>query len=177
MVGRVAIISLALCGSSVSAAQVPSQASPAAVTATLRDLAFVAGQWVDEGEGNRSEEVWTEPAGDSMLGMWRLVAGGRVRVMELLAFREELGSVVLRLRHFDPALVAWEEKATPLVLRLVRLAPQDARFEGPTADGRGTMALTYRRPTSDALEVTLERGGKIERFSFRRKTVGSGLYF
>jgi hypothetical protein len=177
MIARVAILGLALCASSAAASQVAPPAPTGAVAATLRDMAFVAGHWVDGADTSRSEEVWTEPAGDSMLGMWRLVADGRARVMELLAFKEEQGSVVLRLRHFDPALVAWEEKATPLVLRLVRLAPQDARFEGPTADGKGAIALTYRRPTPDALEVTLERGGTTERFSFRRKTVGSGLYF
>lgn len=146
----------------------PAQAS-SAPRASLRDVAFVAGHWVDGTDTDRSEEVWTEPAGDSMQGMWRLVAGGRVRVMELLVFKEESGSVMLRFRHFDPLLVAREETMSPLVLRLARLAPGDARFEGPTADGSGAMALTYRRPAPDALEVTLERGGKTERFSFRRR--------
>lgn len=145
------------------------QTAPPPTAASLEDVAFIAGHWLG-GEGSgRSEEVWTEPAGDSMLGMWRYVADGQVRVVELLALRQEGDGVVLRLRHFDPQLVAREDKETPVVLRLVRRAPNEARFEGPAVGEAGLVVLTYRRPAPDRLEVTLDRDGKVTPFTFRRR--------
>jgi hypothetical protein len=140
----------------------------APVPASLADAAFIAGHWVSEEQGTRSEEVWTSPAGDGMLGMWRAVAGGRLRVIELLSLAAEDGTLVLRFRHFDPRLVGREEKDRPLVLPLVRREDGLLRFEGPRVDGgAGPVALTYaRRP--EGLEVTLEKDGKAIPFTFRK---------
>ena len=49
----------------------------------------------------------------------------------------------MRLRHHDGALVAWEEKGTPLTLKLVRRGNREAVFEG-IEDGK-PLRLTYRR--------------------------------
>jgi hypothetical protein len=138
------------------------------VPATLQDAAFIAGSWLSDEGGVRSEEVWTAPAGDAMLGMWRLVVRGETKVLELLALRGEDGTLVLRMRHFDPALVGREERDRPLVLPLARKGDGSLRFEGPRVDGGGgPVALTYVR-RGDALEVTLEKDGKGQPFRFRR---------
>lgn len=152
------------------------QAAPAAeptpLTATLADVAFMAGHWLDESDDRLSEEVWTEPSGDSMLGMWRYVSRGQARVLELLTLKDEGGLVVLRLRHFDGRLVAREDKATPVELRLVAREPNVASFEGPEVGGTGRVRLTYRRTGPDTLVSVLEKDGKSEEFPFRRR--GSG---
>jgi len=149
----------------------PAQGVPAAQgrPSALRDVAFMVGRWVGGEGGDLSEEVWTEPSGDTMLGMWRYVAGGSARVLEILVLRQEGDDVVLRLRHFDAQLVAREDKETPLVLRLVRRQPNEARFEGPAVGTAGTVAITYRQVGADALESTVERGGKTQRFAFTRR--------
>jgi hypothetical protein len=162
------VVALAL---SVSASAQPAASasqSPAAAT-SLKDIEFVAGHWTGGDGADLSEEVWTAPSGDSMLGMWRYVSQGKVRIAELLSITAESDGVWLRLRHFDPRVVAREEKDRPLALKLVKVASAEARFEGPAVTGSGQVALTYRRSGPDALEVSLERGGKTERFSFTRK--------
>jgi hypothetical protein len=131
-------------------------------------VAWIAGHWVDDSEGNLSEEIWAAPAGDSMMGMWRYVAGGKVRIHELLTITDEGGGPVFRLRHFDPRLVAREEKDKPLVLKLVALKDGEAAFEGP-GQPTGTVRLTYRRTSPDALSVTLDKEGSSQVFGFRRK--------
>lgn len=135
----------------------------------LDQVAWIAGHWVDDAEGNLSEEVWAPPAGDSMMGMWRYVAAGKVRIYELLTITDEEGGPVFRLRHFDPRMVAREEKGTPLVLKLVAIRDGEAAFEGP-GQPSGTVRLTYRRTSPDALSVTLDREGSSQVFRFRRKT-------
>ena len=138
--------------------------------ATLGDLAWMAGQWVGTINGARSEEVWTAPAGDSMLGMWRLVsAEGQARVLELLAITTEPQGPVLRLRHFSRTLVAREEKDQAVSVPLRTWGPREAVFEGQGRDG--LLRLTYRSPDADTLTVLLEHGPQRDSFTFARKAV------
>lgn len=133
---------------------------------SLADLAWIAGRWLDTSPGSLSEEVWTAPSGDSMLGMWRFVSGGRARIFELLTITTGEGGIALRLRHFDPLLVGREDKERPVVLKLVHRAEREAAFEGPEYAGR--VRITYRRTEDEGLTVTLEKGGTKEEFRFRR---------
>ena len=145
------------------------QATPDRPRASLRDVEFMSGHWLGPDAGDLSEEVWTPPSGNSMLGMWRYVSGGQVRIAELLSMTEEPDGVVLRLRHFDPKLVAREEKDRPLALKLVRWSAGEARFEGPAVTATGDVALTYRQTGPNTLEASLERGGKTQTFVFNRR--------
>lgn len=137
------------------------------IPGTLDDVAFMAGHWVEEDGGSLSEEVWTLPSGDSMLGMWRYLADGRVQIFEILTLKAEEGGVTLRLRHFDPKLVGREDKETPVELRLVAKKPREAVFEG--LSGAGRVRLAYTSPEEGALVGVLEKGGEPQRFAFRRR--------
>ena len=67
--------------------------APAPSRAVLSDLSWMAGRWIDDSGGDLSEEVWTAPEGDSMMGMWRYVSGGKTRIYELLTItRSRTGS-------------------------------------------------------------------------------------
>jgi hypothetical protein len=143
-------------------------ARDAVPAATLAGVAWIGGHWVDRTPKGLSEEVWTAPEGDSMLGMWRYVSGGKARVLELLAITATADGLELRLRHFDSALVAREEKAQSLVLKAIRQEPGMVAFEGPAVGGEGLVRITYRKNGEDALAVTLEKAGKKEEFGFKR---------
>lgn len=137
--------------------------------APLADVAFMAGHWVDASGEHLSEEVWAEPVGDSMMGMWRFVSKGHAMIFELLTLTSGEDGVTMRLRHFDPKLVGREEKDRPVVLRLVAKKPGEAVFEGPDVGGTGTVRLTYRSEGKDGLIGVLEKPGGRQEFSFRRK--------
>ncbi len=81
--------------------------------------------------------------------MWRYVSGGQVRIFEILTISVEPAGIVLRLRHFDPDLVAREDKSTPVGSDARRLEAPRGRVRrtavGPGRDP-GTVRLTYRRP-------------------------------
>ena len=145
---------------------VPALATPAE-TASLSKMSWLAGRWVDDSGGNLSEETWTAPSGDGILGMWRLVVKGQIKLSEILTIQEENQTLVLRLRHFDAKLVGREEKDKPLELTLAGWSEREARFEGPGADGQG-LALTYRHPDADTLACTVDLRGKKEEFTFKR---------
>ena len=145
-----------------------SVAAPA-TPATLSDFGWLAGRCVDDSGGNLSEETWSVPSGDAMQGMWRYVVDGKARVYEILTISVEDGGPVMRLRHFDPKLVAREEKGAPVTLRLASSASQSATFEGSESGGTGSVRLTYLLAPDGTLNVTLEKDGKkAGGFSFRR---------
>jgi len=56
--------------------------TPAATPAqTISELSWLAGDWQTAAGGrSQTDEHWTHPAGGSMLGLSRTVAGGRARV-------------------------------------------------------------------------------------------------
>jgi len=80
--------------------------------ARIEDVAWLAGRWTGDFSGGAGEEVFAPPAGDSMIGMFRLVKEGRIVFSELIYIVEEEGSLVLKLKHFDRDLKGWEERTS-----------------------------------------------------------------
>jgi hypothetical protein len=140
-----------------------------AARATLSDLAWLAGHWVGGSDDDLSEEIWASPHGDGMMGMCRFVSGGKARVLELLSITDEASGPVMRLRHFDAKLVAWEEKDRAVSLPLIAWKESEATFEGPDSLRSGTVRITYRRVSADELTAALEKASGRQEFRFRRK--------
>jgi hypothetical protein len=149
------ILTLTLAGAALTAA------------ADLSSLAWLTGRWVEEDKGTVSEEIWSPPAGDSMMGMWRLVAGGKTRIFEMNAIVATGDEIALSLRHFDRTLgIRASEKEAPVRLTLRGSTAREAAFEG--VENGVAVRLTYRRPTDTELHVTLDKDGKKQEFHFRR---------
>jgi len=91
---------------------------------------------VDRSETHLSEEIWTAPSGDSMMGVWRYLSDGRLRISEILSITAEAEGPTMRLRHFDPKLIGREDKDKPVVFRLVAWKAREAVFEGPGVSAR-----------------------------------------
>jgi hypothetical protein len=102
-------------------------------------VSWLAGHWVGEGLGAVAEETWLPPAGGAMAGVFRLVDDGAVRFYEIVTLVEESGSLVMRLKHFQPDLVGWEERDATVDFPLLRVSPDTLWFDGLTlariADG------------------------------------------
>lgn len=116
--------------------------------ATIEQVAWIAGHWRGEGLGGLNEEVWAPPLAGTMTGMYKLVRDGVVAFYEILTIAEDHGSLVLRIKHFNPDLTGWEEKDEVVSFRLVRLEDGIAWFDG----------LTFRQLGADELRVHLAVG-------------------
>lgn len=165
---RLRFAALALCLIPFVPASAQAPGPSASPKATLADVAFITGQWADASEKHLSEEVWTAPSGDSMVGMWRYVADGKMQTFAVLSIREEAGGPVLRMRHFDAEFVAREEKAAAVVLPLVEKGERYVRFEGPAVGSPGLVTMVYKRDR-DELTGRMTKEGKSEEFRFRLK--------
>lgn len=129
---------------------------PAAFAADVRnvsELTFLEGWWqMTEGD-SWTEEIWTAPKSDSVLGIAREIRNGKTVFYEILAIEQDESGPVMKLRHFNHALIGWEDKESPVLLPLVSLTANEAVFERADKQVR----LTYRRTAPDTLYAMLER--------------------
>ncbi len=126
----------------------------AGIEATVQQLAWISGAWAGKGLGGTVEEHWTKPAGDSMVGVFRLIgADQKMIVCELLLIEQRGKHVVYSFRHFGPGNKPWEELDKPLVFDLIRLTPNEAVFESSVQTD--PKRLTYTR-TGDKLAIRVQ---------------------
>lgn len=133
--------------------------------ASLDQMTWLVGQWRGDGIGGAPAlESWLPPTGNTMVGTFiQQSHEGAITFTEHLYLMEEGGSLVLRLKHFNADLTAWEEKDDMLSFRLVAIEPCAAFFYGLTlrcADaekpGEGLVAAV-RMQSGGELLFTFER--------------------
>jgi hypothetical protein len=122
----------------------------------IKDLAFMAGKWTTKGEWGDMEEHWSEPMGNSMMCSFRCVNNGKIVFYEFIVIEQTTTGPVMKLRHFSPGNIAWEEKDKPYEYPLTFLDPDRARFERPDKK----TSLTFEKLSPTQLKVTLERQEK-----------------
>ncbi|MCJ2189193.1 DUF6265 family protein [Novosphingobium beihaiensis] len=136
--------------------------------ATVSQLRWLAGQWEGPGiNGAPARESWFAPVGGIMTGMFVQEDGkGAVRFTEFVQIAEKDGSLVLRVKHFNPDLTGWEEKGTTEDFPLVAMADGAAYFDGLTIrrDGRDGMLSAVRMERKD---------GSVEELEFRYHRPGT----
>jgi hypothetical protein len=67
--------------------------SSAQTRPSLTDLNWLSGCWEGRQGDAEIEEIWSKPAGMSMLGLGRTVKGNRTTSFEFMQFREENGTL------------------------------------------------------------------------------------
>lgn len=118
--------------------------------ASIGDVAWLTGRWSGEGLGSVAEETWLPPAGDAMAGVFRLVGEDGVQFYEIVTLRVEAGSLVLRLKHFGPDLVGWEEREETVDFPLVARGDDTLWFDG----------LTMKRVSDDEMHIWVALGSE-----------------
>lgn len=138
------------------------RSSPAA---KIEVMAWLSGRWEGDGLGGFNEEIWSAPRDGVMMGMFRHLKQERTVFYEFLMFVEEKGSVVLKLKHFNPDFSGWEEKAAFVDFPLVSVDAEAVHFDG----------LSFIRESTNALRIYLllrdSRTGLVREEVFRMRRV------
>ena len=100
--------------------------------ATINDVTWISGTWKGEAFGGITEEIWSEPLGDSMMASFKLVAEGKVQFYEIEIIRELKESLILQLKHFHGDLKGWETKDQTVDFPLVKITDLAVYFDGMT---------------------------------------------
>ncbi|QYU69663.1 hypothetical protein J4558_05875 [Leptolyngbya sp. 15MV] len=134
--------------------------------ATIAEAAWLVGDWVGSGIGGAgASEVWLPPTGPTMVGLFvQEQADGSIMFTEHMYLSEDAGSLVVKLKHFNPDLTGWEEKDGMVRFRLLSIEPCAAYFA----------SLTYRCDGDDGLLVAVRmksEGDTVNElvFRFRRR--------
>lgn len=143
--------------SQVSAARDGQEASQAEPS---HALAWLEGHWIGAGLGGKVEEVWLKPEGGTMLGMFRLISGGKPNFYELVTITEKEGEFSMRLKHFHADLAGWEKQKESLLWEASEVEERRIRF-GP---------VLYEASGDDTLFAWVELGeDQTEKLTFHRK--------
>lgn len=150
--------------SQLSAQDVRSLGEATSPPATLDEIAWLAGSWQGSGLGGESHESWLPPVHGQMAGIFHQSNDTGLQFYEILQVVERDGSLVLRLKHFNPDLSGWEDNSAGSALEfpLVAVEEDAAYFSG----------LTYERIGDDRLLIHLRLHSdgetRIETFDLRR---------
>jgi hypothetical protein len=135
-------------------------ARPAPAPATLKQLAWLAGEWTGERGRAIIEERWTPAAGGAMLAVSRTIANDRLVAFEFLRIVEREGGLVY---------IAQPNGRPPTEFVLTKIDAASATFENPEHDF--PKAVRYTRRDDGRLEATVSgaNGEKAQTFVFTRR--------
>jgi len=129
-------------------------------TVSVEDMAWIAGHWKGEAMGGKFEETWNAPMAGEMIGMFKLTSEDKVKFYEIMTIVPERKSFVLRLKHFAPGLIGWEEKDKSVEFPLLTVTSDEIRFDG----------LTFTKVDKDAMTIEVlvgDDGDKKKRIEFK----------
>lgn len=118
----------------------------AAQKSGVDQLDWVSGCWSSDDGKQQIEECWMKPAGQSMLGTSRTVAGGKTVFTEHIQIREKDGQLAY--------IVTIGMGAKPVVFKQVKLTDSEVIFENPEHDF--PQRIIYRRESADKLFARIE---------------------
>jgi hypothetical protein len=141
----------------ISPARAYSQAPAAEPARTISELAWMAGDWQTAAGGRAQiEEHWTQPAGGTMIGMGRTIAGGRTAEFEYLRLEQRADAIYY---------VAHPKARSPGTdFKLTRLTAQEAVFENPQHDF--PKRIIYRKNSDGSLTASIDAGEGTKSQSF-----------
>ena len=154
---------LLLCDLAAQAQTAPTTLAQTARSASIQDFAWLAGRWIGDGLGGKMEEVWSPPAGPQMVGHFQLEKDGVPSLYELMLLDEFEGGLRMRVKHFNPTFVGWEEKDAWHTFVFVSGAPGVLILEG--------LALRRSGPDRLSMQLVIEQADgsvETETLDFRR---------
>ena len=131
--------------------------------ATIEQMSWLVGQWIGTGiQDAPAMESWLPPVGETtaetMVGTFvQQKPDGTIMFTEHMYLMEEEGSLVLKLKHFNADLTAWEEKDDMVTFRLVAIEDCAAYFNALTLrcddreDGTRGLLAAVRMQSGDEL--------------------------
>ena len=133
------------------------QTRAAGTTPKIAELAWISGDWqTAAGARDQIEEHWTLPAGGTMIGMGRTVAGNKTVEFEFLRIEQ---------RGDDIFYVANPNAHCPQTdFKLTDLSGQEVVFENPEHDY--PKRVIYRKNSDGSLVASVDAGAGTKPQSF-----------
>jgi len=128
--------------------------------ARIDQMAWLAGQWREQGSSDRIDAFLLPPASGTMAGVFRRVRGGQVTTYALAVVEEAKGSLILRTRTFDSTLRGRQSQDTPSAQELVSISPNEIRFEKASTPSPGSISRRRRWSSTWAVNACRARSSQ-----------------
>lgn len=92
---------------------------------SIESLSWISGCWEGRQKDSTTEEHWSKPVAQSMLGLSRTVRGGKTVAYEFMQIREEKDGLVF---------IAQPQGGTQVPFKAIRSAGQEITFENAEHD-------------------------------------------
>lgn len=109
--------------------------------ATIQDMIRLNGTWHGTGLGGTVEEIYSAPQDGVIMGSFRFFDKGKTVFYEFITVAEDKGTLIVKLKHFNPDLSGWEEKDKTVDFKFVKKDKNRMYFEGQTFEFIGKTAL------------------------------------
>lgn len=139
-------------------------------SAKISDLSFMSGLWAQQHKWGYMEEYWSAPNGDNMVCSYRCIKDGKVIFYEFIVIEQTDNVPVMKLRHFKPGNIGWEDKDKPYEYPLIAMSKNKAVFKARDS----SLVMTYERTGTKSLQITLtekNKAGEWETTLFNYTTV------
>ena len=158
-----AALVLIVCATSCAATYPTTSNSGGDPLRSVGTLAWLSGSWASSGSDWRWEEHWTIPAGGTLVGMSRMVQGGRTLFTESIRIEERGGRIVY---------VVQPSNAAAAEFLLVEHGGWQAVFQNP--DHPSPHTIGYRlQPDGTLLGWTVSNNGSVDEKEFFPKSPAS----
>lgn len=124
--------------------------------ANIEDLSFMGGTWFQHHKWGDMEEFWGKPMGNCMVCSYRCVKDNKVLFYEFVVIEQTDSVPVMKLRHFKPGNIGWEEKDQPREYPLINLSKNKAEF----AASDKSLFMTYERLDQHNMDIQLKEKNK-----------------
>lgn len=122
---------------------------------SVADIAFIEGSWKSTmSDGQTIEGVWLPQSGENIVGMMRMMRGGKIDLYEILAYEPTENGLVSMVKHFKPGLIGQEEKDKQDRYLFVEASKGKAIFQ---KEGGGLRILYEKR---SATQFVIARGNE-----------------
>lgn len=122
-------------------------------TGAISDVRFIEGSWRATAGDRSIDAVWSSPAGENIVGYVRVMKEDKVVLYELFAFEQSPEGFIANVRHFNPGLIAREEKEKPDRYNFLEAGDGWALFEKQG----DAVRVRYERRSEDAFAIVVGR--------------------
>src|ERR1044072_6616002 len=90
---------------------------------SISQLDFLAGNWKFSNEWGDMDQVWSKASGHCIMCSYRCVTNGKIIFYEFVVIEQNSKDSVpvMKLRHFNPGSIGWEDKNNPYLYPLASL--------------------------------------------------------
>ena len=120
---------------------------------SITSLSFLTGTWKTEHKWGEMTEIWSAVESENLMCTFRCIKDDKVIFYEWIIIESSPSGPVMKLRHFNPGSIAWEDKEKPHTYQLVSSTANQCIFESEDKLTR----ISYERLSSVNLVSYLEK--------------------